>query len=71
MALKSWEELEAAVRQEVEDDEKVLEALERLGETKLSAEAVRAVHGLVIDVLRAHERLLRRDLAEWAEEHLS
>jgi hypothetical protein len=71
MALKAWQEMEEDIRLYVGDDEKVREALDRLGDAKPSADAVRVVHGLVMDVLRAHERLLRKELTDWMGEHLT
>jgi hypothetical protein len=32
---------------------------------------VRAVRELVIDVLKAHERLLKQELTDWMQEHLT
>ena len=71
MTLKPWQELEEEIALYVGDDEKVREALDRLAEVKLSAEAVRVVRGLVIDVLKAHERLLKHELTDWMGEHLT
>jgi len=71
MALKAWQELEEEIALYVGDDEKVREALDRLGDAKLSADAVRVVRGLVIDVLKAHERLLKQELTDWMGEHLT
>jgi len=71
MALKAWQELEREIGVYVGDHEKVREALDRLGEEKLSAEAMRAVRELVIDVLKAHERLLKQELTDWMQEHLT
>ena len=71
MALKAWQELEREIGAYVGDYEKVREALDRLGEEKLSAEAVRAARELVIDVLKPHERLLKQELTDWMQEHLT
>jgi hypothetical protein len=71
MTLKAWQELEEEIGLYVGDDEKVREALDRLGDAKPSADAVRAVRGLVMDVLRAHERLLKQELTDWIGEHLT
>jgi hypothetical protein len=69
MALKAWQELGREIGASVGDSEKVREALDRLGEEKLRAEVVRAVRELVIDALKAHERLLEQELTDWTQEH--
>lgn len=71
MTLKALQELQEEIGLYVGDDEKVREALDRLGEVKLSPDAVRVVRGLVIDVLKAHERLLKHELTDWMGEHLT
>jgi hypothetical protein len=71
MALKTWQELEEEIAVYVGDDEKVREALDRLRDAKFSPEAAHAVRGLVMDVLKAHERLLRHELTDWIDEHLT
>ena len=71
MALKAWQELEEEIALYVGNDEKVREALDRLREARLSADAAQAVRGLVMDVLKAHERLLRQELTDWIGEHLT
>jgi hypothetical protein len=71
MALKAWQELEEEIQLYVGDDEKVREALDRFGDAKPSPDAVRAVRGLVLDVLKAHERVLRQELTDWMGEHLT
>ncbi len=71
MTVKAWQELEEEIRLYVGDHEKVREALDRLADTKPSPDCVRAVRGLVLDVLKAHERLLKQELTDWMGEHLT
>jgi hypothetical protein len=71
MPLKARQELEEEIRLYVGDDERVREALDRLADAKLSPEAIRTVRGLVLDVLKAHERLLKQELTDWMGEHLT
>jgi hypothetical protein len=71
MPLKARQELEEEIRLYVGDDERVREALDRVADAKLSADAMRAVRGLVMDVLKAHERLLKQELTDWMGEHLT